>query len=189
MTDVIAVTAFDGLRSEKPEFVLSLKERHIELVEAYGCRLSLNMERHHAKACITDVEMAATEEEEEELKSQGWELLPPGDINSVICGDDYAPNSRVTLWAKRMKVEKTEEQLFFEGGIREEKWYNERLQRMVDYLALDELDVQKLHTLYVEIDTDKGGTIDRDEFFEWIQEPRSVRSVFVVVFVVHLLCC
>ena len=61
------------------------------------------------------------------------------------------------------------EQLFFEGGIREEKWYNERLQRMVDYLALDELEVQQLHRLYVEVDTDKGGTIDRDEFFDLLQ--------------------
>jgi hypothetical protein len=175
VTDVTAVPAFTGLRSEKPHYVLSLKERHIELVEAHGSSLSIEMERHHARSCIVDIGMAATEEDAAEKVELGWEELPPGDINPIICGDAYAPNSKVSLWVKRMTVEKSAEQLFFEGGIREEKWYNERLQRMVDYLALDELEVQQLHRLYVEVDTDKGGTIDRDEFFEWIEEPRSVR--------------
>lgn len=128
--------------------------------------------RRGGKEPITDMKISTRHIDEENLDIAGYTRIDD-DLLMWTYGEDVPSAKPYYLWVKIMNIVRSQEQNRIAGVMKHQPYYNQRLQHMMDYLSLTEDEVYTLHDLFVEIDVDKGGTIDVDELFDYLEEPKT----------------
>ncbi len=158
------------------------KKHHLpgeNLVNHPGVLLELETGRDPLRP-IVDLRFSFDREMENALETQGYEIVENVDVSSLVWGPTLGKHKRCLLWKYCMKIEKTEYQRELEGAVATQEYYNARLQRSIDFLALAEEEVDEFFARFCEADKDASGSLDMDEFCKFMGVQRTDFIVAVV---------
>ena len=91
-----------------------------------------------------------------------------GDPSPWVCGQSEATG--IDLYVKIAKIEKTKDQQKLEGHINEEYFFSERVQEIMDFIGIGEVEVRELNRVFRAMDTDASGQVSVNEMFVYIKE-------------------
>jgi len=179
--DIIGSISLKRRKEDEPDKRLKFRTKKFKkkhpragenLINHPGTLLELETGRDPLKP-IVDLKFSFDRVMESALEDKGYEIVENVDVSSLIWGPTLGKHKRCLLWKYCMKIEKTDYQKELEGAVATQDYYNQRLQRAIDFLALSEDEVDKFFECFCDADRDASGTIELDEFFDYMRIPRS----------------